>query len=119
MAKKPVKKTKTAKSTKKESTDRNAMAAELRGLIPRLDEEGLVYLVEQARIHLYNMQVDEHNRAVIAAAGSHTTSSGKPSSAKTGKAGKKPVRKNPALQALPSKARKAGPAITFTTVMPA
>ena len=83
--KKSVSKTKTTK-TKKTSTARKALETELRGLISKLDDEGLVYLVEQARIHIYNMKVDEHNRAVIASAGSYTT--GKSSSAKTGKAGK-------------------------------
>ncbi|MCL2832833.1 MAG: hypothetical protein FWD78_06665 [Treponema sp.] len=41
------------------------LAAELESLIPQLDAEGLEYLIQQARIHLYNMQVDEHNRSVI------------------------------------------------------
>ena len=44
-----------------------SMAKELRGLIPKLDAEGLAFLVEQARVHLYNMQVDELNSAAIAA----------------------------------------------------
>ena len=47
----------------------------------RLDNESLVYLVEQAKVHLYNMQVDEHNRAVLAEAE-------KSSSGKAGRAGK-------------------------------
>jgi hypothetical protein len=42
-------------------------AKELRELIPKLDSEGLAFLVEQARVHLYNMQVDELNRAAHAA----------------------------------------------------
>jgi hypothetical protein len=40
-----------------------ALARELRSLIPRLDAEGLVFLIEQAQVHLYNMQVDELNRS--------------------------------------------------------
>lgn len=42
-----------------------ALAKELSALIPQLDEEGLTFLLEQAQIHLYNMQVDEHNRAIL------------------------------------------------------
>ena len=41
-----------------------AIAKELRSLIPRLDAEGLQFLVEQAQVHLYNMQVDELNRTM-------------------------------------------------------
>jgi hypothetical protein len=37
------------------------------GLIPKLDSEGLAFLVEQARVHLYNMQVTELNDAALAA----------------------------------------------------
>lgn len=40
-----------------------ALARELRSLIPRLDAEGLQFLIEQAQVHLYNMQVDELNRS--------------------------------------------------------
>ena len=46
---------------------REAIAKELRGLIPQLDSEGLAFLVEQARVHLYNMQVDKLNIAAEAA----------------------------------------------------
>ena len=44
-----------------------ALAKELRGLIPKLDSEGLAFLVEQAKVHLYNMRVDELNKAAEAA----------------------------------------------------
>ena len=47
---------------KKADTDRGSLAKELRSLIPQLDSEGLAFLVEQARIHLYNMQVEQLNR---------------------------------------------------------
>jgi hypothetical protein len=40
-----------------------ALGKELRTLIPKLDVEGLAFLVKQARVHLYNMQVDELNKA--------------------------------------------------------
>ena len=39
------------------------LAEELRGLIPQLDAEGLAFLIEQARVHLYNMQVEKLNYA--------------------------------------------------------
>ena len=47
--------------------ERESLARELRGLIPRLDSEGLSFLVEQARVHLYNMQAEELNEAALAA----------------------------------------------------
>jgi hypothetical protein len=43
---------------------RDNLAKELRSLIPRLDAEGLQFLIEQAQVHLYNMQVDELNEAL-------------------------------------------------------
>ena len=42
--------------------DRESLAKELRSLIPKLDEEGLTFLIEQAHIHLYNLQVDSLNK---------------------------------------------------------
>jgi len=47
--------------------ERRALAAELQSLIPELDSPGLAFLVNQAKIHLYNMQVDELNKAREAA----------------------------------------------------
>ena len=68
----------TIKKTKKASPSRGkrspgkaaagkntALAKELSTLIPRLDEEGLRFLIQQAQIHLYNMQVDELNQNMI------------------------------------------------------
>ena len=46
---------------------RESLAKELKSLIPQLDSEGLAFLVEQARVHLYNMQVEELNKAAEAA----------------------------------------------------
>jgi hypothetical protein len=46
---------------KKPKNARKALITELEELIPQLDEAGLEFLVEQARIHLYNMKVDELN----------------------------------------------------------
>ena len=56
-----------------------ALAKELRDLIPKLDSEGLAFLVEQAKVHLYNMRVDELNKAQEAddAAASRTGKAGK------------------------------------------
>ena len=47
--------------------EREALARELRSLIPQLDSQGLAFLVEQARIHIYNLQVEELNKASAAA----------------------------------------------------
>jgi hypothetical protein len=60
---------KTAGTKKTGAKDRiwENFAKELRDLIPKLDAEGLAFLVEQARVHLYNMQVDELNKAAHAA----------------------------------------------------
>lgn len=46
---------------KKPKNARKALVTELEELIPQIDEAGLEFLVEQARIHLYNMKVDELN----------------------------------------------------------
>ena len=74
MAKKTTGKTKTAAKPVKGKTvkkavdpERETLTKELRGLIPKLDSEGLAFLVKQARIHLYNMQVAELNKAAEAA----------------------------------------------------
>ena len=58
---------KSKKKADKRDGERESLAKELRGLIPRLDSEGLAFLVEQARVHLYNMQVEELNEAALAA----------------------------------------------------
>jgi hypothetical protein len=62
--------TKTGESPKTEKTakpedPRERLAAELRSLIPRLDAEGLQFLIEQAQVHLYNMQADELSKTLI------------------------------------------------------
>lgn len=44
---------------KKESAVHKKLGEELIALIPSLDEEGLAFLVEQARVHLYNMEVEQ------------------------------------------------------------
>ncbi len=55
------------------STETTALAKELGTLIPQLDAEGLEFLIEQARVHLYNMEVSELERAA-SQAGSKQTS---------------------------------------------
>jgi len=58
---------KTSPVKKTADTERESLAGELRDLIPKLDSEGLAFLVKQARVHIYNMQVDELNKAAVAA----------------------------------------------------
>jgi hypothetical protein len=60
-AKKTAVRRKAGKTAAPEDT-RDTLAKELRSLIPRLDAEGLQFLIEQAQVHLYNMQVDELNK---------------------------------------------------------
>jgi len=55
----------TAKKTVKKSAEADNLAKELKSLIPKLDEEGLAFLVKQAHVHLYNMQVDALNQTMI------------------------------------------------------
>ena len=59
-------KAKSGKGTKKKTNGKDAgweaLAGELRSLIPQLDSEGLAFLVEQAKVHLYNMEVEEFNK---------------------------------------------------------
>jgi len=65
MAKAGAAKAKAVKKPAKKITDKDSLAKELRSLIPKLDEEGLVFLVKQAHVHLYNMQVDALNKNTI------------------------------------------------------
>ena len=53
------------KTNTKTSSEWESLAKELRSLIPKLDEEGLAFLVEQAQVHLYNLQVDALNKTLI------------------------------------------------------
>lgn len=63
--------------------DRKALAAELSGLIPELDAEGLAFLIEQARVHLYNMKVQDLEAAAEEAENA-SARAGKLASAKGG-----------------------------------
>lgn len=47
---------------KKEPSERDKLLKELRGLIKEVDEEGLAFLIQQARVILHNMKIDELNR---------------------------------------------------------
>ena len=57
-------KPKAAKTAKKLS-EKDNLAKELKSLISKLDEDGLAFLVKQAHVHLYNMQVDALNKTII------------------------------------------------------
>jgi len=69
--KKSPSKAKAAGSLKKKSggggsnREKEDLAKELKSMIPKLDEEGLAFLVKQAHVHLYNMQVDALNKTMI------------------------------------------------------
>jgi len=65
MAKTTGTKTSKSKSAGKKSSVVETLTKELKGLIPKLDEEGLSFLVKQAHVHLYNMQVDALNQTII------------------------------------------------------
>ncbi|MDR2542027.1 MAG: hypothetical protein LBC80_01035 [Treponema sp.] len=54
-----------AKTITNKSCEKDNLAKELKSLIPKLDEEGLAFLVKQAHVHLYNMQVDALNQTII------------------------------------------------------
>jgi Ni,Fe-hydrogenase III component G len=58
------KKTKSVQTSRKtpENTKKEALVKELKGLLSKLDEEGLNFLIEQAQIHIYNMHIDEINQ---------------------------------------------------------
>ncbi len=53
---------------KKETARHRKLAGELQSLMDGLDEEGLAFLVEQARVHLHNMEVERLVREEEAAA---------------------------------------------------
>jgi len=55
------------KAGTKAKSGTDELAGELAALIPELDAEGLAFLVEQARVHLYNMRAAELERAAVEA----------------------------------------------------
>ncbi|MDR0323313.1 MAG: hypothetical protein LBI12_02560, partial [Treponema sp.] len=52
-----------AKKNQTASTVQESLAKELKSLISQLDSEGLAFLVQQAKVHIYNMKADELNKA--------------------------------------------------------
>ncbi|MCL2801610.1 MAG: hypothetical protein FWD28_07630 [Treponema sp.] len=70
-----------AKTTKPKAAE--MLTKELKGLIPKLDEEGLAFLVKQAHVHLYNMQVDALNQTIINDVQRKNASAGKTKTTKT------------------------------------
>ena len=71
------------KAPAKKSSEKDNLAKELKSHIPKLDEEGLAFLVKQAHVHLYNMQVDALNQTMFKDAQRRNSSAAK--SKKTGK----------------------------------
>ncbi|MDR1107289.1 MAG: hypothetical protein LBL44_13115 [Treponema sp.] len=63
--KKPPARQTAGQGASKQNTEERALAEELGALIPRLDAEGLTFLIEQARVHLYNMQAEELNNTLL------------------------------------------------------
>ena len=49
-------------AAKKEPSERDKLLKELRSLIKEVDEEGLAFLIQQARVIQHNMKIDELNR---------------------------------------------------------
>ncbi|PKL07765.1 MAG: hypothetical protein CVV51_12400, partial [Spirochaetae bacterium HGW-Spirochaetae-7] len=78
-----VKGTKVAAGKRKGDSGTKALADELVSLIPELDAEGLAFLIEQARVHLYNMRVVELDAAAVAAENA-SVRAGRVASAKRG-----------------------------------
>ncbi len=68
---------------KKEQDAKKDLIAELTGLMEEIDEEGLRFLIEQADTIIYNMKVDEVNKAAdrLNAARSGKKPGGKPAGA--------------------------------------
>ena len=67
------------------NSERDNLVKELGSLIPKLDEEGLSFLIEQAQVHLYNMQVDALNKTLIKSEERRAAKNSGKASAKTGK----------------------------------
>jgi hypothetical protein len=59
VAKKPVAKKPVAKKAK--APKKSPALAELIALLPELDDEGIAFLLEQAKVHHYNMEVERLN----------------------------------------------------------
>ena len=55
--------------SKQKKSARQELIEELTGMIKDIDEEGLIFLIEQANVLLYNMRVTKINRRIVQAAG--------------------------------------------------
>lgn len=80
---------------KKESALHKKLARELIALIPELDEEGLSFLLEQGRVHRYNMEADRLNRETEELDADRAAARGKKSGMKAGVAGKLRIERSP------------------------
>lgn len=58
-------KAKKMKTSIKQTAKEKKLCAELEKVLALLDEEGLEFLLEQARIHLYNMEVERKNAEIL------------------------------------------------------
>jgi hypothetical protein len=69
-------------AAKTKKAKKSALLDELIALLPELDDEGLGFLLEQAKVHRYNMEVEKLNAISdrVAAAGPRPTPEGPPSS---------------------------------------
>ena len=65
------------KKRRGKTSKKSALLKELEELLPQLDEEGLAFLLEQGRIHLYNMKVDELNALTLGTGNQATAASRK------------------------------------------
>ncbi len=84
MPKKPAPKKKTAgtkakKSPKKKNDpQKNSLIKQLNSIIEVLDEKGLIFLIRQAQILQYNMNIDIHNEATQKTAKPETAAADRP-----------------------------------------
>ncbi len=65
-------------ASKKTAATKSPALKELLALLPELDEEGVAFLLEQAKVHRYNMEVEKLNAISdrVAAAGPRPTPAG-------------------------------------------
>ena len=70
------------------ATQLKALRDELAGLLPELDAEGLGFLIEQARVHLYNMKVTELEEAARQASAASATRAQQAATKPAGKSGR-------------------------------
>ncbi|HEQ71391.1 MAG TPA: hypothetical protein ENN69_02790 [Spirochaetia bacterium] len=66
-----------AKPVKKAGGKRRVLANELRSLIPKIDEEGLMFLLKQAQTIMHNLNVDRINKALDQSARTGKKTAGK------------------------------------------